>query len=78
MLPIRYVESSDTFRRFNTAVRFSDERSERILKTEVAPNVVYSEPIQYSVLLVSIAAGPHLFPFRTQKLSPLAAMVLQG
>ena len=28
-------------------------------------------------MLVSIAVGVHLTPFRTQKLSPLAAMVLQ-
>ena len=26
---------------------------------------------------VAIAAGSHLFPFRTEKLSPLAPMVLQ-
>ena len=30
-----------------------------------------------SVLLVSLAAGPHLIPSRTQKLSPPAAMVVQ-
>jgi hypothetical protein len=29
-----------------------------------------------NALLVFIAEGPHLIPFRTQKLSPLAAMVL--
>ena len=29
-------------------------------------------------ILVSIARGVHLFPFRTQKLSPVASMVLRG
>ena len=28
--------------------------------------------------MVVIAAGPHLFPSRTQKLSPLTPMVLHG
>jgi len=30
-----------------------------------------------AIYQVVIAAGSHLFPFRTEKLSPLAPMVLQ-
>ena len=33
--------------------------------------------IQRKIYQVVIAAGSHLFPFRTEKLSPLAPMVLQ-
>ena len=37
-------------------------------------NIFYSR----SLMLVFLAEGPYLIPFRTQKLSPPAAMVLQG
>ena len=39
--------------------------------------VLACRDLSIPIYQVAMAAGPHLFPFRTEKLSPPAPMVLQ-